>query len=57
MLVDYKTDRLNSPSELLERYTEQLRIYAEALRLLMQQPVKACLLYSIHMNRTVPVIL
>lgn len=57
VLVDYKTDRLNSPSELLERYTEQLRIYAEALRLLMQQPVKACLLYSIHMNRTVPVIL
>lgn len=57
VLVDYKTDRVNSPSELLERYTEQIRIYAEALRLLMQKPVKACLLYSIHMNRTVPVTL
>ena len=57
VLVDYKTDHLNSPSELLERYTEQIRIYAEALRLLMQKPVKACLLYSVYMNRTVPVIL
>lgn len=57
VLVDYKTDRVNSPSELLERYTEQIRIYAEALQLLTGKPVKACLLYSIHMNRTVPVTL
>ncbi|MBQ5334534.1 MAG: UvrD-helicase domain-containing protein [Oscillospiraceae bacterium] len=55
VLVDYKTDHLNSPAELLERYTEQIRIYAEALRLLMRKPVRACLLYSVYMNRTVPV--
>ena len=57
VLVDYKTDHLNSPAELLERYTEQIRIYAEALRLLTGQPVKACMLYSVYMNRTVPVTL
>ena len=55
VLVDYKTDRTDSDEALLEHYTEQIRLYAEALNLLMDLPVKECCLYSICLNRTVPV--
>lgn len=57
VLVDYKTDRVKNSEELLEAYTEQIRLYAEALRLLTGSPVKACFLYSVALNRTVPVTL
>ena len=57
VLVDYKTDRVKSSDELLEAYTEQIRLYAEALRLLTGAPVKACFLYSVTLNQTVPVAL
>ena len=57
VLVDYKTDRVRRAEELLEHYTEQIHLYAEALRLLMQKPVKECCLYSLPLNQTVPVIL
>ena len=54
VLVDYKTDRIRDPQELIGEYSEQLRIYAEALRLLTERPVKECILYSIHLNRVIP---
>ena len=57
VLVDYKTDAVKSGSELTERYTEQVRLYAEALRLLHGKPVKACCLYSVQLSETVPVTL
>lgn len=56
VLVDYKTDRVQQASALLEHYTEQIRLYAEALRLLMQKPVKGCYLYSLTLNETVAVL-
>ena len=31
VLLDYKTDRVNTPQELLDRYETQLLLYAEAL--------------------------
>ena len=55
VLVDYKTDAVKSGSELTERYTEQLRLYAETLRVLTGQPVKACFIYSVTLNETIPV--
>ena len=57
VLVDYKTDRAANAEALLEQYTEQIRLYAEALHLLFSKPVKACYLYSVTLNRTVPVTL
>ena len=50
VLVDYKTDRVTKAEDLLEHYTEQIRLYAQALKLLMQKPVKACYLYSLALN-------
>ena len=57
VLADYKTDRVQSGAQLLEQYTEQIRLYAEALRLITGKPVKECVLYSLHLNQTVPVVI
>ena len=57
VLVDYKTDRAANAEALLEAYTEQIRLYAEALALLFSKPVKGCYLYSVTLNRTIPVTL
>ena len=41
----------------VDEYTEQIRLYAEALHLLKEKPVTACYLYSVTLNKTVPVTL
>lgn len=55
VLVDYKTDRVSDASALLERYTEQLRLYAQALKLLRGKPVAECWLYSFTLQKAIPV--
>lgn len=56
VLVDYKTDAVQSQGELLEKYTDQIRLYAAALALLMDKPVKSCYLYSMKLSRTIAVL-
>ena len=46
VVVDYKTDRVDTGRELWNRYAEQLKYYEEALGKLMQLPVKEKILYS-----------
>ncbi|MBD5529063.1 MAG: helicase-exonuclease AddAB subunit AddA [Lachnospiraceae bacterium] len=46
VVVDYKTDRVQSGQELWNRYAEQLRYYEEALGKLMGLPVGEKILYS-----------
>lgn len=46
VVVDYKTDRVQSGQELWNRYAEQLRYYEEALGKLMGLPVAEKILYS-----------
>lgn len=55
VIVDYKTDRVKTPEELVERYREQLNIYAYALRQTLEKPVAECLLYSFALGREIPV--
>ena len=56
VLLDYKTDRVKQPQELIGRYRAQLLIYAEALtRFYPDRPVKEILLYSFRLNCTIPV--
>ena len=47
ILVDYKTDRVESEELFTEIYRPQLRWYAEAVRELSGRPVKEAWLYSI----------
>ncbi len=53
VLVDYKTDRVNTPKELWDRYETQLDYYEEALCKLMQLPVGERILYSFGLDRCV----
>ena len=55
VLVDYKTDSGKDEAALLEAYTEQVRLYAKALGLLMKKPVRDCCLYSVRHCKVIPV--
>lgn len=57
VLVDYKTDTGKNEAALLEAYTEQIRLYAEALSLLMKKPVRGCWLYAVALCKSIPVTL
>ena len=54
ILVDYKTDSVERPEELAERYGAQLAWYRTALARLTGKPVRECWLYSLHLDRAVP---
>ena len=53
VVVDYKTDRVKTEEELIDRYREQLHIYADALSRTIGLPVGEALLYSFALGRTV----
>jgi len=55
VIVDYKTDRVDTPEELVERYRPQLMLYKEALENGLGETVGECLLYSFALQRTVEV--
>ncbi len=55
VIVDYKTDRVDTPEELSERYRPQLMLYKEALENGLGESVGECLLYSFALQRTVEV--
>ena len=50
VLLDYKTDKVNTKHELWERYESQLYYYEEALSKIMQLPVKEKILYSFSLG-------
>ena len=53
VLVDYKTDRVDTPQELWNRYEAQLEYYEEALGRLMGLPVTEKILYSFSLETCV----
>lgn len=53
VLLDYKTDKVQTPKELWGRYETQLDYYEEALTKLMQMPVKERILYSFGLGMCV----
>lgn len=50
VLLDYKTDRIDSMAELMNRYQTQLDYYGEAISRLMGLPVKESILYSFSLG-------
>ncbi len=57
VIVDYKTDRVDSGEVLCDRYHDQLAIYKEAVERALHKRVKSCLIYSFHLNATVEVVI
>ncbi len=57
VLLDYKTDRVNTPEELIDRYRSQLTFYKQALEPILGLPVTEAVLYSFHLDREIAVAL
>lgn len=53
VVADYKTDRVNSPKELTEKYGKQLEYYARALRQLTGKNVKEKVIYSFGLHKEI----
>lgn len=58
VLLDYKTDRVNAAKEIIDRYSTQLKLYADALGRIFStdgQSIQADerLIYSFHLQQTI----
>lgn len=53
VLLDYKTDRVDSENDLMLRYKKQLELYKSAIEKAYNLPVKEMLLYSFAFEKTV----
>ena len=53
VLVDYKTDRVRSADELIERYRVQLDYYADAISRGTGSPVKEKIIYSLALSEVI----
>lgn len=54
-LLDYKTDRVSSKEDLIERYKTQLEYYAEALERIMEKKVTKKYMYSFSMENLIEI--
>jgi len=55
VIVDYKSDRGVSAVELAKRYSVQLQLYKAAVELTVKKKVKAMYLYSIELEKEIPI--
>lgn len=53
VIVDYKTDYVKDPQELLDRYTVQLLLYRQILSKSLGVPVKECIIYSFALSKEI----
>ncbi len=56
VIIDYKTDRVDSEGVLIKRYDLQLKLYSAALSRIFGKPVKEAYLYSFALGRAVRVV-
>ena len=50
-LIDYKTDKVDSQEELMNRYVKQLSFYKNAVQKTLKKPVVRTVLYSFYLNK------
>ncbi|MDK2809257.1 MAG: ATP-dependent helicase/nuclease subunit [Clostridiales bacterium] len=55
VLVDYKTDRVRSSSELVARYRTQMDYYQEALSQITGKRVKERIIYSFYLSKAITI--
>ena len=55
VLVDYKTDRVKSETELIERYRGQLSLYKSAFGAILDKPIKSAYIYSFCLARGIEI--
>lgn len=52
-ILDFKTDRVDSPERLIEAYSEQLEIYSMACEKIFGKRVKEKIIYSFSLNKAI----
>lgn len=54
-LLDYKSNHINrqNTSEFIQNYQAQIELYAQAIREIWQEPLKAAYLYLFHTERAI----
>ncbi len=57
VLWDYKTDHVGNGQQLVKRYKTQLFYYKEALEKQLHLKVKEIYIYSLHLNKAIPVLI
>lgn len=55
VIIDFKTDRVQSGAELAEKYRDQLAVYRRCLGEVIGLPVKQTLIYSFKLGETVEI--
>lgn len=55
VIVDYKTDRVNSADELIEKYAIQLKVYEKAMRQIFKPLSTELVIYSFTLDTEIPV--
>ena len=55
VLLDYKTDSVKEPEDLIKRYRAQIDLYAKALEKAFNKKVKEKILYSFSLEKTVKI--
>ncbi|MCQ2454703.1 MAG: helicase-exonuclease AddAB subunit AddA [Clostridia bacterium] len=53
VVVDFKTDRVESKEELISLYGEQLEIYSKACERIFNKPVNKKIIYSFHLGEII----
>ena len=53
VIMDYKTDKVKSGRELVDRYEKQLELYAQALEQITGKKVKECIIYSVTLGECI----
>ncbi len=56
VIVDYKTDRVQTIEELAQRYSMQLSLYKAAFDVILDKPVKSCYIYSLRLAKGTEVV-
>ena len=54
VVVDFKTDRVNSEEAIADLYGEQLEIYGKACETIYKKPVKEKIIYSFYLGKIIP---
>ncbi len=55
VVVDYKTDRLKTEEEFIEKYSSQVKLYKKALSVCTDYRVKETVLYSFYLGKAITV--
>ena len=55
IIIDYKSDRLDTSEEFINHYKDQLNLYKEALNVIYPNKITKCYIYAINLSKLIEV--